>query len=172
MQTLRAREWIVLGATLVFGIVPVALDLVDGGPFGLPRSPLAKDALIVVPWLLAVAILLSTISLFRHTSGRLARDLEAAEGELRRSRDQMAMLTRGIGEKIERQLDEWALTPSEKEVAQLLLKGLGHREIAALRQTSEKTVRQQATSVYQKASVAGRAELSAFFLEDLLVLGR
>lgn len=37
-----------------------------------------------------------------------------------------------------------------------------------MRRTSERTVRQQALSVYRKAKLAGRAELSAFFLEDLL----
>jgi DNA-binding NarL/FixJ family response regulator len=34
---------------------------------------------------------------------------------------------------------------------------------------SERTVRQHAIAVYSKAKVAGRAELSAFFLEDLLL---
>jgi len=50
----------------------------------------------------------------------------------------------------------------------LLLKGLGHREVAQVRGTSERTARQQALSIYRKAGLSGRAELSAFFLEDLL----
>jgi hypothetical protein len=49
-----------------------------------------------------------------------------------------------------------------------LLKGFSHKEIARLRRTSEMTVRQQATAVYQKSGLGGRAELSAFFLDDLL----
>jgi hypothetical protein len=51
----------------------------------------------------------------------------------------------------------------------LLLKGLGHREAAAVLERSERTVRQHAVSVYRKSGLAGRAELSAFFLEDLLL---
>jgi DNA-binding NarL/FixJ family response regulator len=51
----------------------------------------------------------------------------------------------------------------------LLLKGLSHREIGELRRTSEATVRQQALAVYRKAGLRGRTELSAFFLEDLLL---
>jgi hypothetical protein len=43
------------------------------------------------------------------------------------------------------------------------------RDIAQARGTSERTVRQQALALYRKAGVAGRAELSAFFLEDLLL---
>ena len=37
-----------------------------------------------------------------------------------------------------------------------------------MRETSERTVRQQSLAVYRKAGLTGRAELSAFFLEDLL----
>jgi DNA-binding NarL/FixJ family response regulator len=53
-------------------------------------------------------------------------------------------------------------------VALLLLKGLSVKEIAAVRATSERTIRTQARSLYSKAGLTGRAALSAFFLEDLL----
>lgn len=56
---------------------------------------------------------------------------------------------------------------SEKEA--LTLKGLSHGEIANLRNASERIVRDQALAIYRKAGVAGRTELSAFFLEDLLL---
>ena len=59
-------------------------------------------------------------------------------------------------------------SPSECEVALLFLKGLSSREIADLRGVVDKTIRAQATSIYQKSGLAGRTELSAFFLEDLL----
>lgn len=49
-----------------------------------------------------------------------------------------------------------------------MLKGLSFREIAELRDTREKTVRQQASSVYRKAGVSGRNELTAWFFEDML----
>lgn len=39
------------------------------------------------------------------------------------------------------------------------------------RGTSERTVREQARSAYQKAGLRGRSELAAFFLGDLLDLG-
>ena len=54
------------------------------------------------------------------------------------------------------------------EVALLLLKGLSFKEVAQVRQTSERTAREQARAVYKKAHVAGRAELAAWFIEDLL----
>jgi hypothetical protein len=41
--------------------------------------------------------------------------------------------------------------------------------VAAARSTSETTIRQQALAVYRKAGLRNRSELSAFFLEDLLL---
>jgi DNA-binding CsgD family transcriptional regulator len=78
-------------------------------------------------------------------------------------------LLRGLGEEIDAQLGRWGLSPAESETVLLLLKGYGHKEIARLLGKSERTVRQQAASAYKKSGLAGRAELSAFFLEDLLL---
>ena len=78
-------------------------------------------------------------------------------------------ILRGLGEEIDEQLGEWGLTPVERETALMLLKGLSHKEIAQLSEKSERTVRQHAIAVYRKSGLGGRAELSAFFLEDLLL---
>jgi DNA-binding NarL/FixJ family response regulator len=51
----------------------------------------------------------------------------------------------------------------------LLLKGLSHKEIAEVRAITEATARQQARAVYRKAGLSGRADLAAFFREDLLL---
>ena len=95
--------------------------------------------------------------------------IERAEGAMWRSRAEE--LLAGVGATIEEQLDAWELTPAEAEVAVLLLKGLSFKEVAAVRSTGERTAREQARAVYKKAGVAGRAELSAWFLEDLLPSG-
>ena len=63
---------------------------------------------------------------------------------------------------------QWGLSPSESEVALLLIKGLSMKEIAEARRVKEKTVRQQATSIYSKSGYAGRHELAAHFIEDLM----
>ena len=75
----------------------------------------------------------------------------------------------GLGRAIDLQFRSWRLTPTEREVALMLLKGLGHKEIAARTGRSERTVRQHAGAVYEKAGLAGRAELSAYFLQDLML---
>lgn len=67
-----------------------------------------------------------------------------------------------------RQFSEWGLSPSEREVAVLLIKGLSMKEISQARAVKEKTIRQQATNVYAKSDCAGRHELVARFIEDLM----
>lgn len=75
----------------------------------------------------------------------------------------------GLSQAIDQQLTKWDLSAAEKEVAFLLLKGLSLKEVAEVRKTTEKTARVQSMAIYAKAGVSGRSELSAFFLEDLLV---
>jgi DNA-binding CsgD family transcriptional regulator len=64
----------------------------------------------------------------------------------RRWRDEARDLITGLGTAIDRQLETWGLSPAEKELALLLLKGLSHKEVAGVRGVSEATVRQQARS--------------------------
>lgn len=80
-----------------------------------------------------------------------------------------SQLIEGLGAAINIQLQNWGLTQAEKEIALCLLKGYSLKDISILRQTGERTVRQQASSVYSKAQLTNRAELSAFFLEDILL---
>src|SRR5262245_20489562 len=112
----------------------------------------------------------------RRRAQALDRQLAAARDEARRwSEDarrwnaEAQTLLQGLGAAIDRQFDRWGLTPAEREIALLQLKGLRHRDIAQLRRTSERTVRQQALTVYRKAGLNGRSDLAAFFLEDLLL---
>jgi DNA-binding NarL/FixJ family response regulator len=73
----------------------------------------------------------------------------------------------GLGRAIDEQCTAWGLTPTEREVAVHLLKGQGHKQIAAATGRSERTVRQHAVAVYEKSGLGGRAELAAFFLDGL-----
>ena len=115
------------------------------------------------------------VALWRQlrTAERRARqltvDLDSARREAQRFRDEARDALRGLGEAIDRQFGRWGLTPAEREVGLLLLKGLTHKEVAATRSTSETTIRQQALAIYRKSGLRNRSELSAFFLEDLLL---
>ena len=99
----------------------------------------------------------------------LLKDLEVARSEGAQWRTDMREVLKGLGLAIDGQFERWQLTVAERDVALLMLKGLSHREIAIARDTSERTIRQQAQAIYAKANLSGRAALSAFFLEDLLL---
>jgi putative tricarboxylic transport membrane protein len=130
------------------------------------RQPVGAAAVL----LLAAAALLVVGQRHRARDRErdLSRRLEAAEEESRLRSAEAQHLLQGVSEQIDRQFEAWALTAAEREIALLMLKGLRHKEIATLRGTSERTVRQQALTIYKKAGLEGRTDLTAFFLEDLL----
>jgi len=115
-----------------------------------------------------VILLVGTVRRQRDDTLQVLHDLDLARTQGQRWRSEARSLLDGLGTAMERQFGLWNLTEAEREVALLLLKGLSLKEIATVRVVSERTVREQARSVYLKAGLTGRAALSAFFLEDLL----
>lgn len=73
-----------------------------------------------------------------------------------------------LSDVIAAQFTQWGLTPAERDVGFLALKGLDVAEIAELRGRASGTVRAQLTRIYSKAGVSGRAQFAAYFVEDLL----
>lgn len=129
---------------------------------------LAEPTLIVLA-VAGVVHLLGRMNRQHQEQLTLMRDLETARLEGAHWRADMRELLKGLSTAIDAQFDRWELTAAEREIALLMLKGLSHKEIAVVRNTHERTIRQQAQSIYAKANLSGRAALSAFFLEDLLL---
>ncbi|MCH9799717.1 MAG: hypothetical protein K0U18_00910 [Betaproteobacteria bacterium] len=102
------------------------------------------------------------------TINLLEQNVYAANQQAQQWREANRELVAGLSKQILKQFHIWNMTQAEMEVGMLMLKGLSHQEIADVRATSERTIRDQARVVYRKSGLAGRSELSAFFLEDLL----
>ena len=98
---------------------------------------------------------------------RTQRSLVEREAERDAWRTRAEHALEGFRHAIDEQFTAWGLTPSERDVALQLLKGHGHKQIAAQTGRSERTVRQHAVAVYEKSGLGGRAELAAFFLDAL-----
>ncbi|MEE4279158.1 MAG: hypothetical protein V2I82_11885 [Halieaceae bacterium] len=148
---------------LVASVSDILADLSEGTTRGhlLQETVLLASSLAVGIWLLLTAL---------RSQRRLA-ELRAELNAIRTAppeSTQLAIARRELAEAIREQFVLWQLTPSEQEVGHLLLKGFSLREIAHLRGTAEKTIRQQASSLYHKAGVSGRHSFAAWFLEDLL----
>ena len=147
----------------------MATDLTIEYRRGVPLALQSFELGIFVSALAGIGFHWWQLAIARRRSDRLDLELAQARADAHRWSRETQEVLRGLGEAIDRQFDRWGLTPAEREVALLQLKGLRHKAIAELRQTSERTVRQQALAIYRKSGLDGRNDLAAFFLEDLLL---
>lgn len=157
---------ILMLAVVVFGSVA---DIVHDYREGADAAHLFIEAIVVIVSFSLIGMLSVGVWRQSQSNRRLKAELAAvsknppgqAPTEVQAARHNLALVA-------EKQFAEWELTKTEQEVALLLLKGLSFKEIAAVRDTLEKTVRQQASSIYRKSGLSGRHAFSAWFIEDFL----
>ena len=99
-----------------------------------------------------------------------ARDLGRLRTRLDVEEKRNRAVSQGLADSIDELMDEWRMTGSEKDVAWLIIKGYRFAEIAEARGVKENTTRLQATAIYAKAGVSGRAEFVAEIIQSLLLL--
>ncbi|MDE0391239.1 MAG: hypothetical protein OXI57_04120 [Rhodospirillales bacterium] len=99
-----------------------------------------------------------------------ARDLGRLRTRLDQEEKRNRAVSQGLADSIAELMDEWRMTSSEKDVAWLIIKGYRFAEIAEARGVKENTTRLQATAIYSKAGVSGRAEFVAEIIQSLLLL--
>ncbi len=151
-------------ATLVFW------DAITDMNQGASTQHITTEILVVLMAVMSLLLIwLSTILSLRRKLGNAVQDREKLRSEAESWKQNVSQLAQGLSNMIDQQFDIWSLTPAEKEVSLLLLKGISIKEIAQIRQVSDRTVKQQNLAIYKKSKLTGRAELSAFFLEDLLL---
>jgi DNA-binding CsgD family transcriptional regulator len=127
----------------------------------------AITVLLTISAAVGVALLALRMQAQHEEKMTLIRDLDIARKEGQHWRSKVQSKLNGIRLEMDAQFRKWGMTAAERDVGLLILKGLNHKEIAALRGTSEATVRQQAQSIYQKTELPGKTAFSAYFLEDL-----
>lgn len=152
---------------LIFASV-FLVDIILDGQAGVPTEHIIHEFVLFA--LAVFAAIWQSYLLFRQ-SKKLNSTLKLYDQALR-DHEKWKQMSKNSAQEIrgliDLQLDSWSLSESEKDVAILLIKGLTMKEIAQLRGTHDKTVRQQATNIYKKSGLTGRNDLSAFFLEDIL----
>ena len=85
-----------------------------------------------------------------------------------RMSEQLRVASGAFAELLDERFETWGLTAAERDVALFSIKGLSTAEIAAMRETSEGTVKAQTNAIYRKAGVSGRPQLLSLFIEDLM----
>ncbi len=141
-------------------------DLEEGYQYD--QLHLAYEALISLLTVIAAYIVWQDIKAGHDTNETLEKSVQRLDQDNLNYSKQVKALKHELFQVVATQLKDWSLSKSEQEVAILLLKGLSLEEIGQIRETKEKTIRQQASAIYKKADLKGRHELSAYFFEDLL----
>lgn len=113
-----------------------------------------SEAVVAIALLIGIGV--SAANLQRLV--RLGRERDAA----------LSMAQGAFGDVVAQKFDEWKLSPTERDVALLSIKGYSIAEIAEMRGAARGTVRSQLSQVYAKAEVGGQPMLAALFIERLL----
>jgi len=167
-----------VGAAAVMSAVAVLMgtDLVVDYGEGAAFWHLALEGCILVLSLVSSTIFGRRWLTLRRETHRLRGELLASQRDVERWqldaahwREEARDILQGLSVAIDREFERWQLSGAEREVALLVLKGLSYAEIAELRGVRERTVRSQVSALLRKAGLQSRAELSAYFLEDLLL---
>lgn len=154
----------ILGVIMLLNMADVVTDI----SLGVPTWHIVEESLIVLAAGLTLTYLIFEMRKRARELERLTRSLSRADEQIADITSEMRSARRQYSELIRQQFNAWNLTAGEQQVALLLLKGLSFKEIAAVRDTREKTVRQQASTIYAKSGVDGRHAFAAWFLEDFL----
>ncbi|KEO56566.1 helix-turn-helix transcriptional regulator [Thioclava pacifica] len=158
----RHRRAAVVGAILILQAVCALFFVSDIllSVFGLYPAPISWQSREILEIGAALGLLLGL--------GLGAFALASALRDGARTRDRLRLATSAFEDLLEQRFADWGLTAAEREVALFAIKGLSIPEIAAIRETSEGTVKAQSAAIYRKAGVNGRGALLSLFVEDMM----
>jgi len=143
-------------------------DIISDLSHGTSYSHVFQEIVLLTLSFLALLWLLAGFRKQQVEIKDLKNSLQKSENSQQQPAQYVLDARKRLADVIGQQFSDWSLSRSEQEVGWLLLKGLSLKEIANLRDTKEKTVRQQASAIYKKAGVNGRHTFSAWFIEDIL----
>jgi DNA-binding CsgD family transcriptional regulator len=137
-----------------FFLWDVVADMRPGGMSALTNLHILTEAMAALALVSAIAVELRYLIRLLQRQAQLEDQVSIAAGALHD-----IMLAH---------FDSWGLTPSPRDVALFVIKGLPIAEIARLRGSAEGTVKSQLNAVYRKAGVSGRGALLGLLIDDLV----
>ncbi|MEZ4754169.1 MAG: LuxR C-terminal-related transcriptional regulator [Bdellovibrionota bacterium] len=168
-RTVSRHEMTYIGIFLALIAAFTAFDILEDSAEGVPLYHIIPECLTaIIAFCSAIYLFYSFAQSRKAILEQTRQSLDTALSKATEWKELADHYQQGIADGINRQLNIWHLTRAEQDICYLLLKGFSIKEISELRQSSDRTVRQQASEIYKKSGVSGRAQLSAFFLEDLL----
>lgn len=164
---LTLDERIVTSFIFVLLLAAIGFDLSQDDWQALSISEIGIEMVIVLLACLGFAFLWFRLEKESEKSKVSEKSFAQLNEEMERWKIQSAQFVLEFQTLIDSHFALWGLTPSEKDVAMFLLKGLNFKEIADIRGSSTNTVRNQAHIVYEKSELTGRNDLAAYFMEEL-----
>jgi len=168
LRSVGNKAWFFCGFAVLV-VIDSAFEIVQEIAGGEPYSSMVADTIIFVLSSITLLLLLADYLIQRKSLRSVQAQLDAARGRLLQIDESAPGIANKYRDIIQKQFEDWDLTGSEQQIAIMLIKGLSFREVAEIRKTKDKSVRQQATRIYKKANVTGRHELAGWFFEDLFV---
>ena len=138
----------------VFFLIDIAGDLGHWEVLPSARAHNIVEVLAVVT--LIVGMMLTAI------------EIRAIMRRQRRIEHQLRLASVAFFDLLEEHFDAWGLTPAERDVALLAIRGMSLAEIADARRVRTGTVKAQCAAVYAKAGVTGRPQLLSLFIDEMM----
>lgn len=123
-----------------------------------------SDTMHLLSELAVMGLLVFGFALSRMAMSALRQQRDALSSNLRSLRGEFDVL-------LQARFARWNLTPAQRDVALLTLRGLRIAEIARLRGSAEGTVKAHLGAVFRAAGVGTRNELQGLFMEEFLDFG-
>ena len=170
MSSLKRNKfptWLPTGFFIIIVLASIA-DIIADIRMGSQMTHIIQEAIILGLAAIMLFYLIKDIIRHRKANRHLTSRLTQMDKHCAELSKELIYAKKEFGEAITSQLQDWRLTGSETDVTWLILKGYNSKQIAQVKNLSEKTIRNQLSSVYKKSGLQGKHALIAWFMDDLL----
>lgn len=149
-------------------VLDVALDVIEGLPMKELAYDLLLEGIIMAVVLHTARFIWKKFVVTKEKKEAIKTDLEKTKALASAWERKSKQFIQEFQAHLSQKFEDWDLSKSEKEISLLLLQGKSSKEIAAFRFTSERTIRNQCRSIYEKSGLSGKNEFSAYFLNEMI----
>lgn len=149
-------------------VLSSVVDIITDIGQGANIKHLVQEAFIAFFALILMVVLFFNTKSEKNKNKQLQKNLAELTEISEQVSKELVSAKKIFGEEINKQFTVWKFTKSECEIALFTIKGFNSKEIAVLRSVSEKTIRNQLTSVYRKAGLNGKHSFIAWFMDGLV----
>lgn len=97
-------------------------------------------------------------------------DLRRSKADQQADRERLSAIRADFDRMMRRRFTDWGLSPAERDVALLTVRGLKIADIAEMRGAHQGTIKSQLSTIFRKSGVSNRTEFVASFIDELLDL--